>query len=283
MESYPKYVHLIDRPGRSYELARQMIPVLISWPQDRKSPQYYSTLSKAIGHKTARIGHQLIIIGEILNSLSIESGKSVPLLNALVVNKSSKRASEGLSEFIKGYQDWSVERQQKEMDKMNELAYSYKNWQWVLDVLGLMPYNESNEESIRQGTFSRGSVECPYHKALREYVLNRPDLLGIEKIEQKADDYVLLSGDIIDAYFCLKEGKQIAVEIKSRASDDAEILKGIYQCVKDKAILTAECQAHAKKADVETILVLEKDLSEENKKTANMLSVKYLVLDDLKN
>ena len=63
------YSHLINQPSRSYELARQMIPVLISWAQEKRSPQYYSTLSKAIGHTTARIGRQLGVIGRILVDL----------------------------------------------------------------------------------------------------------------------------------------------------------------------------------------------------------------------
>lgn len=68
------YSYIIDNPPkgweRSYQLAKQMLPVLISWAQEKRSPQYYGTLSKAIGHNTARIGRQLGVIAKIIRDLS---------------------------------------------------------------------------------------------------------------------------------------------------------------------------------------------------------------------
>ena len=69
--------------------------------------------------------------------------------------------------------------------------------------------------------------------------------------------------------------------MKSRISDDADILRGIYQCVKYKAVLSAKCLAHGQIANVDAFLVIEKEISMENRKTANMLSVKYIVFDKL--
>ena len=62
---------------------------------------------------------------------------------------------------------------------------------------------------------------------------------------------------------------------------DSDILRGIYQCVKYKAVLTAECQAHGKAADVESILVLENEPSSVLRKTADMLSVPYIVINEM--
>ena len=93
----------------------------------------------------------------------------------------------------------------------------------------------------------------------------------------------MLSGDRLDVYFKLKDGKQIAIEVKSRISDDADILRGIYQCVKYKAVLSAECLAHGENGNVDAFLVIENEMSEDNRKTANMLSVKYIVFNKLKN
>lgn len=280
------YSYIIDNPPkgreRSYELAKQMIPVLISWAQEKRSPQYYSTLSKAIGHGTPRIGDQLGYIADIFKELSEKSKKEIPLLNALVISKQSKRPSDGLGAVMEGYDEWDEGKQILEAQKANDKAYAYKDWPWVLKALGLLPYNDCYEESIRTGKYKRGDSEGAYHKALKEYILNHPKEFFITDIKAKDNEYVLLSGDRLDVYFKLKDGKQIAVEVKSRISDDADILRGIYQCVKYKAVLTAECLAHGENANVDAFLVIEDEMSEENRKTANMLSVKYIVFDKLK-
>lgn len=83
-----------------------MIPVLISWAQEQRSPQYYGTLSKAIGHGTARIGKQLYVVDKVLSTLSDDAHKDVPLLNALLINKGSRRPSDGLDAVLDGYKDW---------------------------------------------------------------------------------------------------------------------------------------------------------------------------------
>ncbi len=279
------YAYIMDNPPknlkRSYELARQMIPVLVSWAQEKRSPQYYGTLSSVIGHNTARIGTQLGVIGQIFKRLSEESKENVPLLNALVINQQSKRPSDGLGIVIEGYDQLDEEEQIEEAKRRNNQAYAYKNWPWVLNALGLLPFTESNENKIRKKAFKKGESEGPYHKALKEYILNHPKEFSIINVKSKENEHVLLSGDRLDVYFKLKDGKQIVVEVKSRISDDADVLRGLYQCVKYKAVLSAECQAHGQNANVDAFLVTENELSDDNKRTANMLSVKYIVFDKI--
>lgn len=279
------YSYIIDNPPkrleRSYQLAKQMIPVLISWAQEKRSPQYYGTLSKTIGHGTARIGKQLWVIAKVLRDLSEDAHKDVPLLNAIVINQNSKRPSDGLGDVIDGYNEWDEKKKIQEAQNLNAKAYAYKDWPWVLEALGLMPYNGSTEESIRTGKYRRGDSEGPYHKALKEYIFEHPEEFSIADVKLKENEHVLLSGDRLDVFFQLKNGKQIAIEVKSRISDDADILRGIYQCVKYKAVLSAECIAHGENTNVDAFLVIENEMSEENRKTANMLSVKYVVFDEL--
>lgn len=280
------YSYIIDNPPkgyeRSYHLAKQMIPVLVSWAQEKRSPQYYGTLSKAIGHGTARIGRQLGVIAKVIRDLNSASHKDVPLLNALVINQNSKRPGDGLGDVIDGYYEWDEKKKNQEAHNLNAKAYAYKDWPWVLKALGLMPYTGSFEESIRKGNYKKGDSEGPYHKALKVFILDHPDQFSISNVKAKENEHVLLSGDRLDVYFKLKDGKQIAIEVKSRISDDADILRGIYQCVKYKAVLSAECLAHGENGNVDAFLVIENEMSEENRKTANMLSVKYIVFNKLK-
>ena len=48
-------------------------------------------------------------------------------------------------------------------------------------------------------------------------------------------------------------------------------------------MLSAECLAHGENANVDAFLVIENEMSEEIRKTANMLSVKCIVFEKLKN
>ena len=91
-------------------------------------------------------------------------------------------------------------------------------------------------------------------------------------------EYTLLSGDRLDVYFQLKDGTQVAVEVKSEISDDADILRGIYQCVKYDAVLKAERCVHCGKGDnypVKVILVLEREMPMEKISVASLLNVCY--------
>lgn len=91
-------------------------------------------------------------------------------------------------------------------------------------------------------------------------------------------EYTLLSGDRLDVYFQLKDGTQVAVEVKSDISDDADILRGIYQCVKYDAVLKAERCVHCVKGDhcpVKVILVLEREMPIEKISVASLLNVCY--------
>lgn len=123
------YSYIIENPPkgqeRSYQLAKQMIPVLISWAQEKRSPQYYGTLSKAIGHGRARIGTQLYVVAKVLSTLSEDAHKDVPLLNALLINKGSKRPNDGLGAVMDGYDGWDEKKKRQEAENANKSKASY--------------------------------------------------------------------------------------------------------------------------------------------------------------
>lgn len=73
-------------------------------------------------------------------------------------------------------------------------------------------------------------------------------------------EHVLLCGDRLDVFFLLKDDTQIAVEVKSSISHDADILRGIYQCVKYEAVLNAEQSVKGVHNTVKALLVLEREM-----------------------
>jgi hypothetical protein len=162
---------------------------------------------------------------------------------------------------------------------LNKEAIEYQQWDWVLSALGLTPSvidTTASETAIRSGKFYGGGGEGPDHKKLKEYIYNHPEVIGIKDIKKRDMEHILLSGDRLDVYFELADGSKVAVEIKPSTSPDADVMRGLYQCVKYKTILDAEDKVHGNKANNSAILVIGGELSPENRKVRNTLGVKAL-------
>ena len=130
----------------------------------------------------------------------------------------------------------------------------------------------NNEKKIRKGGFGFGG-EGQQHKELKEYIFDYPEVIGITKYKDKSTEHYLLSGDRIDVWFELKDGSEIAVEVKSSISSDADILRGLYQCVKYQAIMDAEDSAHDETHDNQVILVLGGTLSKTNSRIRDCFGI----------
>lgn len=263
----PKYLSILhDTSSKNAMWACKMIPVLIYWATVSKSPHTYGELSKAVGHHTDQIGRVLGLIDDVFNALkkARPEFKDMPTLNCLVISKTTKLPSNGFDYVSHDYSSLTEEQKADQMKRLNSEAYYYDRWDNVLDALELTPYkgsdNKAYEVSIRKGTFSKHGSEGVKHKALKEYIYNHPECIGIKNVKHKEMEHILLSGDRLDVYFQLKDDTQIAVEVKSSISDNADILRGVYQCVKYEAILNAEQSVKGIHRQVKALLVLEGEM-----------------------
>ena len=80
-----------------------------------------------------------------------------------------------------------------------------------------------------------------------------------------------MSGDKVDVMF-IAHDKFRAVEVKSLKSNDDDLKRGIYQCVKYREVKSAEIAPY--EADVEAILVVERELPLGLRERASVLGVK---------
>jgi hypothetical protein len=87
----------------------------------------------------------------------------------------------------------------------------------------------------------------------------------------------LRSLDEIDVWFS-SPGKELAVEVKSRRSNDFDLQRGIYQCVKYRAVLEAQNRTDKVKSSVRACLVSERRLPEELARLAHLFDVDVRVL-----
>ncbi len=162
-----------------------MIPVLVYWASVSKAPHTYSELSKAVGHNTDPIGSVLGKIDDVFQELrkSRFEFKDLPTLNSLVISKSSKLLSDGFDYVNSQYSSLTKEQKLDEMQHRNSEAYYYDKWSEVLEVLELTAYevatNKEYEPSIRKDSFFKHGSEGEKHKALKEYIYNHPECIGV--------------------------------------------------------------------------------------------------------
>lgn len=134
----------------------------------------------------------------------------------------------------------------------------------MLSSLGLSPFkpftkNEISEILSTPAHYGRGEGE--EHKNLKEYVRSHPEILGIKGAVKAKTEYPLPSGDRLDVYFELSNGNKIAVEVKPSISDDADLIRGIFQCVKYGSVLEAIRRVEAEDYSIKTILLSNRKLS----------------------
>ena len=262
------------------ELALMMIPVLIRWAQTSwDKPHYYGDLSDAVGYGSSQIGDVLGEIHDVLDEVSKNAGKSIPPLNALVQSKATKLPSDGFDYVIPKYSKLSAASKAGEVAKLNLNAHKY-NWKWVLKALNLEPAILFSEKEVKdlkkKADAGYGTGEGAEHKILKEYIAKNPEKVGIKSVVFDENEHGLLSGDSLDVYFELKNGNRVVVEVKPSTAPDEDVTRGIFQCVKYKAVMDATRVVDYGCYNNETLLVIAGTISESNRRLANDLGIKFL-------
>lgn len=274
------YGHIIDEvipQEKSRELVRKMIPILVRWAKQGLMTKTYDDLIKELGYtRFSGIGRQLGNIDDVFERFEKMSGEKIPTLNALVKSKSTQLPSPGFSYVYTSYDNMSEGEKRIFVMGLNKEAIEFEKWDWVLSSLGLTPSVieiAEDEEAIRSGMFYGTGGEGENHKKLKEYIYNHPETIGVHDFKMRKMEYILLSGDRLDVYFELNDGSKIAVEIKPSTSPDADVMRGLFQCVKYKSILDAEDKIHGVKPNNSALLVIGGELSFENQKVKETLGI----------
>ncbi len=283
MVTFPSLIADVCKTEKTIDLVSKAIPVLIRWAQSGITTNTYGDLSQEIGRPRT-----FMYIGEVLGKVETVLKKlrknlsqdKIPSLNALVKKTGkSDLPSDGFDFVSKGYENLPIDLKKVVAEAYNQKAIEYKHWDLVLQTLCLQPSivnSEVDEKLIRSGKHYGSGGEGPQHKALKEYLCSHPESIGIRNVVKRDMEFILLSGDRLDVYFEQKNGTRIAVEVKSKTSADDDILRGIYQCVKYKAILDAENKTHGVFSNTRSVLVVEGSLSESNQQVKDSLGIKVI-------
>ena len=266
-------INSVIHTKRSQELVGQIIPILVGWAIYGLTNKTYGDLLHALGYtRYSGIGIQLGNVETVMRALRKMTGEDVPTLNALV--KKNGIPSDGFDFVYPNYNGLTLSEKLVFVAGINEKALNYQKWDWVLDQLGLQPSKIITEQELEAISVHGGGGEGKEHKVIKEFVYNHPESLGINGVIRKETEYPLPSGDRLDVYFETSDCRY-AIEVKPSTSPDDDITRGIFQCVKYKAVMEAVRKIGYDKYAVKTLLVTSSEISERNKKLAEALNVPY--------
>jgi hypothetical protein len=272
------YADLIAGEMLFQQRARIALPILIRYAKAGHTISYKS-LANELGMSFAlNLNFVLGFIGNALLDLEEKTQYVIPRINCLVVSRTKGIASEGVDSFIDLPDRANLSRDQLEllMKAYVLQVCSWEWWDWVLAQLGLEPLEMNILSEMLQATQYGGSGESPQHKAFREWLAKNPAALGLRRNGSPGrTEFGLSSADQIDIVF--KRGTQkIVVEVKSSISKAADILRGMFQCIKYKALMEAEQVVLDERRDCRAILALQGSLPQALSFVRDLLQIEVI-------
>ena len=259
--------------------ARMVLPILVR-QAEAGTPIFYSALAEEVGIPNPRnLNYVLGSIGTTLENLSKARKQKVPPIQCLVVNKNTGLPGEGIGWFLVKKEDFSsLNRRQQRAIVEAELqhVFSFGRWHEVLSVLSLQPVESDFSAQIKKAAAFGGGGESEAHKRLKIYVSKNPTVVGLPaSTPAGVTEFPLASGDAADVRFQDKKD-WVAVEVKSAISSEADITRGLFQCVKYKAVLEAMQLASDLPQNARAILALETTLPSRLVALKNILGIEVV-------
>ena len=247
---------ITDKDSRS-NTARIAFPILVEYAH-RRSPITYGELDREIvrrglgGHLFPILyGGPAGIIGNACKAYGDITGTPIPPINLMLVNGTTKLPGDGADSYVRRYCRDSLGREivPENLSREKKLAiirqaqqdiFNFPNWDEVLAVYKLKQTpTDTNKMPNRPwqpnpDRWHRGP-ESEAHKALKQLIAENPAIVRLPKQRSK-EEYRLWSGDELDVYFTESE---VGVEVKAANALPDEVHRGLFQCVKYKAVLQA--------------------------------------------
>jgi len=237
-------------------------------------------------------GHPAGAIGNALLQTEQDFGEKIPPLNALIVNAKSGIPGSGCDYYLKTYLDEGREKplsyeQQKSMaEETMEEVWRFQKWEEILDRYGVRPVKRGMP-SLRSGVELKkprkggwsNEPESEAHQALKQWVARNPQILKSRiPFGNGHTEWLFASADRVDVLFSHADGC-MAAEVKASNANDADLERGIYQCIKYQALLRAELKAESKIPNGSAILITERQFPLRLQNLADLLGVRNITVD----
>lgn len=247
---------------------------------------FYSEIASELGMTNPRnMNYVLGAVGRSLQDLSREWGETIPPLQVLAINKGAGLPGEGFAEFLVNPQDYrsaSPVIRGRIISALTSQVRAFPRWRQVLVALGA-----TQPAAIDLGRLCSpallatmsGGGESEAHRLFKLFVERSPGRVGVAGRNIASDiEHCLPSADKVDVLFTTPS-RMVAVEVKSRVSSFADIVRGIFQCVKYRALLDAVTVVEQREVSVDSVLALEGRFPDSLRVIANTLGV--AVFDNL--
>lgn len=263
-ESHPRRLEALMRiselDGDSWtkRTARAGFPILVEYAQKHQEITYgewdHEIVERELGSHVMAVqyGKPAGTIGNACEEYAANTGVPVPPINLLVVNKKKPRlpgtgADDYIQRFCSQFLDSDVDpkhlnsREKRALiDRAHEEIFAFPSWGDVLAACGLVETGPRRpKRKRRRPRPSRWNTgpESDEHKRLKQMIADDPALVDLQSNEKGGQEHPLWSGDRLDVYF---EKAGTGVEVKTSDAGFDEIHRGVFQCVKYKAVMQAQ-------------------------------------------
>lgn len=256
--------------------ARKALPILVRQAKAGQ-PITYTDLAAELEMPNPR--NLNYVLGAIGNSLS-KLNKEIPVINAIVIKKDTGLPGKGIEGFLKNkkhYDSSSKTKKKKSIQIIVDEIFVFKEWDAILKELNLDPLaNISYVESNIKGSKYSPIAESESHKNLKQLISEKPQVLGLSPKYKKVEiEFSFPTQDEVDVLVSY-DTKVVGVEVKSTISDENDIKRGLFQCVKYQALLEANQMLKQKPLSVDTILALEDEFPKNLLHIKNTLGIKII-------
>ena len=259
--------------------ARAALPLLVRQAKAQKTI-FYADLATELNIPNPRnLNFVLGSVGQSILQLAREQGEDIPPIQCLVVNQVDGLPGAGIAFFIDAETYLKQSKPQRRITVAGYLQsiFTYPKWDSVLEAFSMQAASLDLTRLVTIASRgARGGGESEDHKRLKNYIATHPAIVGLRASAAHGDcEHVLPSGDKLDVLF--RTGDEwIAVEVKSHISDDADLYRGLFQCIKYQAVLEAFLLSNNRVPNVRTVLVTTRPLPVELVSLKNTLGVKVI-------
>lgn len=249
----------IDGEKPYQKRARQALPLLVRQAK-AEQPITYGDLAEELGIYNPRtLNYPLGTIGNALLALSSDWGVEVPPIQALVKNKSTGLPGSGVgyaAPDAKEFREASTKRRREIVNLMLSKVYGFTRWDDVLRHFKLAPVTAPTAPRPARPIQDWAGGESPEHLALKRLVAANPWAVGLPRSCAPGEtEFLFGSADAVDVLF--RNGREwVGVEVKSARSGESDVARGLFQCVKYRALIEATQMAEQLPIKGRTLLAL---------------------------
>lgn len=202
-------------------------------------------------------------VGLAIRQIGDQWRQTIPPINLIVVNGETGLPGTGADEiaqyFFKDKGLGMAEDRETYLRQGMEAVFAYgSRWDKVAQALGSPTLTVRGPDDGEVLDLPKlppvQGPESAEHKALKHWVARNPGVFSeFGTFQQGRVEFGLSSGDWLDAYFTAGK-RRLAVEVKTSKASNEELERGVYQCVKYRAVLRAEQIAIRKPPDCDAVL-----------------------------